>query len=730
MVSQKLIPLSLVIVLALLAGTSQNVAQVSAQDSAPAPNTPLGTSFTYQGVLKDTDGNPINGSCAFRFILYDAEAGGSQVGPIQELTTVSVTSGRFTVLLDFGSAAFTGEARWLEVAVKCSGETDYTSISPRQSLTPAPYASYAPAAGNADLLDGQEATAFASATHTHWGQTWTGSGTGLTLSGGETGLSGSGSNAGVYGTSTSGRGVYGYASATSGYTYGVYGQSDSTRGRGVYGRASASTGETYGVQGESWSTEGAAVYGRANATSGTTYGVYGETATTSGRGVYGYASATSGTTYGVYGKSASTYGRGLYGLANAGNGTTYGVQGESWSTEGTGVYGWASAESGSTNGVYGRSDSTGGQGVYGLANATGGYTAGVLGVSNSINGRGVSGYAGATLGDTYGVFGRSASTNGIGIYGWADAASGTTTGVYGLSDSSNGRGVYGHASATGVYGLSYSTSGRGVYGHASASSGTNYGVYGQSDSTAGQGLYGQATANSGWTFGVFGESDSTDGRGVYGISDASSGVTVGALGRADSPDGFGVGGNGNAAGVGVGAWSFSGNLIEAYAGSFPGGNLRFYINQAGNVYADGTYSSPASSLDGTTRALTASQSTEVWLEDYGRAKLVDGRAAVSIAPDFAGVANLSVDYLVFVTLEGDCQGVYITNKTPTSFEVREVNDGKSNIAFAYRIVAKQPGSETVRLPVVNIPEPGKVSSTPEEVIPSLEPGQSLDQVQP
>jgi hypothetical protein len=243
-------------------------------------------------------------------------------------------------------------------------------------------------------------------------------------------------------------------------------------------------------------------------------------------------------------------------------------------------------------------------------------------------------------------------------------------------------------------------------------------------------VYGYANAASGDTYGILGRSDSTEGVGVHGYAYAQSGSTYGVYGRSESSDGFGVAGSDISTGVGVGAWSSSGNLIEAYAGSFPGGNLRFYINQAGNVYADGTYSSPASSLDGTTRALTASQSTEVWLEDYGRAKLVDGRAAVSIAPDFAGVANLSVDYLVFVTLEGDCQGVYITNKTPTSFEVREVNDGKSNIAFAYRIVAKQPGSETVRLPVVNIPEPGKVSSTPEEVIPSLEPGQSLDQVQP
>ncbi len=47
---------------------------------------------------------------------------------------------------------------------------------------------------NADLLDGQHASAFAVSSHNHWGISWSGAGTGLTLSGGTTGLSGSGSS--------------------------------------------------------------------------------------------------------------------------------------------------------------------------------------------------------------------------------------------------------------------------------------------------------------------------------------------------------------------------------------------------------------------------------------------------------------------------------------------------------------------------------------------------------
>jgi len=41
---------------------------------------PLGTAFTYQGRLS-AGGQPASGSYDLRFILYNADIGGSQVGP-------------------------------------------------------------------------------------------------------------------------------------------------------------------------------------------------------------------------------------------------------------------------------------------------------------------------------------------------------------------------------------------------------------------------------------------------------------------------------------------------------------------------------------------------------------------------------------------------------------------------------------------------------------------------
>lgn len=131
---------------------------------------------------------------------------------------------------------------------------------------------------DADLLDGQHASAFASDPHDHWGETWSGTGVGLAITGTNTGgpvleavnsgadagdsaiygvdQGGSGSGIGgahaaVWGDSNGGIGVYG----TSNSSYGVYGSSNT--GRGVFG---TTTGSDPGVEG--WSTSGYGV--RAN----------------------------------------------------------------------------------------------------------------------------------------------------------------------------------------------------------------------------------------------------------------------------------------------------------------------------------------------------------------------------------------------------------------------------------------------------------------------------------
>lgn len=99
-----------------------------------------GTAFTYQGQLQ-VDSSPANGTCDFQFSLWDASSGGSQIGTTQTKTNVQVAKGLFFSQVDFGLGAFQGDARYLGIKVRCpAGSGAYTTLSPRQLLTAAPYA--------------------------------------------------------------------------------------------------------------------------------------------------------------------------------------------------------------------------------------------------------------------------------------------------------------------------------------------------------------------------------------------------------------------------------------------------------------------------------------------------------------------------------------------------------------------------------------------------------------
>lgn len=94
--------------------------------------------FTYQGHLNEA-GMPATGLFDLRFRLHDASMGGNLLGT-HEILSVTVANGLFTVTLDFGSGAFDGSERHLEVAVRPAGGGAYTTLAPRNAITPAPEA--------------------------------------------------------------------------------------------------------------------------------------------------------------------------------------------------------------------------------------------------------------------------------------------------------------------------------------------------------------------------------------------------------------------------------------------------------------------------------------------------------------------------------------------------------------------------------------------------------------
>ncbi len=114
----------------------------SASGQVEAPNPAPGVSgFTYQGVLKE-NGSPVTDSCQMAFRLYGSPGGSDLVGT-PYTTTVSVAGGLFSQALDFGEGAFDGTQRWVEVMVKCTGDSSFTALE-RQEVKATPYALSAP----------------------------------------------------------------------------------------------------------------------------------------------------------------------------------------------------------------------------------------------------------------------------------------------------------------------------------------------------------------------------------------------------------------------------------------------------------------------------------------------------------------------------------------------------------------------------------------------------------
>lgn len=136
---------------------------------------------------------------------------------------------------------------------------------------------------------------------------------------------------------------------------------------------------------------------------------------------------------------------------------------------------------------------------------------------------------------------------------------------------------------------------------------------------------------------------------------------------------------------------WDGNI--AIGTSYPAAKLHVI----GNFIATGSKSALVETASYGKRQLYAVESPSNWFEDFGRGRLVEGHAMVQIDPMFAETVSLGSDYHIFVTPKGDCEGIYADHQTATSFEVRELKSGKSNIAFDYRIVAKRKGYENIRL---------------------------------
>jgi hypothetical protein len=395
--------------------------------------------------------------------------------------------------------------------------------------------------------------------------------------------------------------------------------------------------------------------------------------------------SNSGTGHCLFGEAASGYG--VFGISTS----SYGVYGGS--TNESGVHGYTSN---GISGIHGQSDRADGYGigVSGRCNVGAGVTGtgytGVYGLSETLNGNGVVGFC-STGNQAWGVYGGSNEGTGvygyttdglIGVYGNSDVANYSAAGVRGECDA--GSGVYGTGS-NGVWGYSAITNGNGVIGSCDVgfmafglygSSNEGYGVYsygatatyGESSAPTGQAIYGAGRGSD--TEGVLGTADGASGTGVYGIAGATSGDPAGVQGDGDY-------------GYGIYGASTYGTAVFAL----------------GTSVATGTKSAEVKRNDGTPIRLFAEEAAEVYFSDYGDASLAGGRAHVELDQVFLQTVTIDDKHpmKVFVQLEGDCKGVFVTNKTNSGFDVMELQGGTSSVPFLYRVVCKRKYYEDERL---------------------------------
>lgn len=237
------------------------------------------------------------------------------------------------------------------------------------------------------------------------------------------------------------------------------------------------------------------------------------------------------------------------------------------------------------------------------------------------------------------------------------------------------------------------------------------------------------TVGIGNAIGVLGDSDKSVG--VFGVSDEHAGV----YGKSPVTGVVGDGGH-------IGVEGSGGDLYGVYGhvnfkapsadmiGVFGAAALNLadpktHIGRAGvfvgpvEVVGDstitgdlvvwGSKSAAARHDDGTDRLLYCVESPDSQFEDFGEAKLVNGRAEVRLDPDFMGVADTR-NYHVFLTPYGNSQGLYVAARRRNGFQVMEQGGGSSRLTFSYRVVAKRKHVITKRFKKVARPEKPKIPS--------------------
>jgi hypothetical protein len=274
-----------------------------------------------------------------------------------------------------------------------------------------------------------------------------------------------------------------------------------------------------------------------------------------------------------------------------------------------------------------------------------------------------------------GILGRAAP-GGIGVFGTSSFAETTPVpGDFGVFGTAISTGVSGFASGdvtgsgTGVAGMGKV----GVHGHALNFGSASFGVVGESE--AGTGVAGSSPSS---------------GNGVTGSSNSGIGV----IARSES---------------GLGVSASSGTNIGLVAATQTGAAAAVFEGKviiAGDLFVTGNKHAAVPQAGGAHTLLYCLESPESWLEDFGEARLVNGRAQIRIDRGFAQTIDTR-SYHVFISAYG-AEHVFVSKRSRNGFEIRAVpREGAEmpkSLRCSYRIVARRRSVKASRLKRIQLPQ--------------------------
>lgn len=295
-------------------------------------------------------------------------------------------------------------------------------------------------------------------------------------------------------------------------------------------------------------------------------------------------------------------------------------------------------------------------GVAGAVNATSTITILVGGSGGAFTSPNTGVYANAT----------NANSNG-GLFAGNGVGAGSPAGGAGVASSGSAIGVYGSAT-TGATGTG------GVFAGNNSGYSTLAGGSGVAGTGVTTGVFGTASSAAGGTGGVFGGNNLATTTLLAGSGVAATGSTAGVLGVIPN----------NAAGSMGGMFIRNGGAFVA----------RVCENNAGTdqkIRGTGAVATVVKDLEGNEVTMFCPESPEVLFQDFGQGQLINGEAVISLDPIFAKNVTINDKHplRVIIQLEGDCNGVFVTEKTATGFKVKELNGGTSNVSFTYFVTANR-----------------------------------------